>query len=164
MATYITPGFYKARAVASDIGVSDNKGTPFVSVTFEITEGEFEGKMIDWKGWNTEKTAERLVDDLRTLGYAGSDPEDLASLGAEEVAEKLPSPVSLKIQDEEYKGNVRSIVRFINPVHREPTAGVSLFADMKAAFAAKPAGKSIAKPNGGPRQRPAQMTDDDIPF
>lgn len=164
MATYFPPGFYKARAVASDIGVSNTKGTPFIAVTFEITEGEYEGKLIEWKGWSTEKTSERLVDDLRTLGYAGSDPEDLASLSAEGVAEKLPNAVSLKIQDDEYNGNVRSIVRFISPAHREPTAGVSLFAGMKAAFAAKPAGKSIAKPSGGPRQRPAQQTDDDIPF
>lgn len=164
MATYFPPGFYKARAVASDIGVSNTKGTPFIAVTFEITEGEYDGKLIEWKGWSTEKTAERLVDDLRTLGYTGSDPEDLASLSAEGVAEKLPNTVSLKIQDDEYNGETRSVVRFIDPAQRQAAPGSSLFAGMKAAFAAKPAGQTIQKPSGGPRQRPAQQTDDDVPF
>jgi len=169
MSTYITPGHYKAKAIASGVGVSNAKGTPYVRVTFRLIDS---GEEIDWTGYVPNEAAqERLAKDLLTLGYKGNDPEELDGLDEERAGAFLPATVSLKIEDEEWQGNVRSRVRFINPEKRERDAGKSLFGDMRAAFAAQrgPAGAAAPpKANGKPAPiaRPAapEPDTDDLPF
>jgi hypothetical protein len=165
---YIKPGNYKARAVASECGIAQN-GNPFLKVTFQLEDGE----RIDWFGRpSTPKGEEYMVKDLRTLGYAGSDPEELHAKNSDDLATLLPNEVSLKIEDDEWNGNVRSRVRYINSATRELPAGGGLFSSMKAAFAANPAGgKAAAKPAGkpAPLARPApapvaEVLEDDVPF
>lgn len=169
MSTYINPGNYKAKAIASGIGVSNSKGTPYVRVTFRLIDS---GSEIDWFGYVPNEAAqERLVKDLVTMGYKGTNPEELDNLDEESVGAFLPATVSLKIEDEEWQGNTRSRVRFVNPERREAEPGKSLFGDMRAAFAAaRPGGAPAApKANGKPSPiaRPAPVSDpdeDSIPF
>lgn len=168
----IAEGHYKARAIASDIGVSSSKGTPFVKVGFRLLdeEGNDLGGEIDWFGYVTDdKSRDRLAKDLKTLGYKGSNPEELANLGEERVGEFLPATVSLKIEREEYRGEMRPRVRFINPEKKTLDGRGSIFGDMRAAFASAPGGAPAApKANGkpGPLARPqhSEVNEDDLPF
>ncbi len=166
----IAEGHYKARAIASDIGVSQTKGTPFVKVTFKLLDQDDE---IDWFGYVPDNDAarDRLAKDLKTLGYKGNNPEELANLSEERVGEFLPATVSLKIEHEEYRGEMRSRVRYVNPERREAEPGKSLFGDMRAAFAAaRPGGAPAApKANGKPSpiarpQHTSEIDEDSIPF
>lgn len=168
MSNYINPGNYKAKAVASGIGVSNAKGTPYVRVTFRLIDS---GSEIDWFGYVPNEAAqERLVKDLVTMGYKGTNPEELDNLDEESVGAFLPATVSLKIEDEVFQGNTRSRVRFVNPERREMEPGKSLFGDMRAAFAAaRPGAPAAPKANGKPAPiaRPAPVSDpdeDSIPF
>lgn len=162
----VTAGTYRARAIASGVGVSNTKSTPFVRVTLALV-GAHEGQEIDWIAYVTDKTQERVAEDLRTLGYKGNDPEELHDRGPEDVAKLLPNTVSIVVEEEEWKGEVRTRVRWINPEKKE-AGGSSLFAGMKAAFAQldqKSGGGK--KPTAGAIPRPApppSVQDDDIPF
>lgn len=160
----IAEGNYKARAIASDIGVSQQKATPFIKVTFLLDGGE----EIDWYGYASasDKAQEMLVKNLRTMGYQGNDPEELKGLDQEQVGAFLPAQVSLKIEHEEYQGRVRPRVRYVNPASRPLPVGSSIFGDMKAAFLAHPAAPAgpPAKAAPKPRPEPAHAEDDDIPF
>lgn len=157
----VTAGTYRARAIASGVGVSNTKSTPFVRIAFALLDRE--GQEIDWIAYVTDKTQERVAEDLRTLGYQGHDPEELHNRGPEDVAKLLPNVVSIVVEEEEWKGEMRTRVRWINPEKKAGTS--SLFAGMKAAFAQldqKSGGGK--KPAGGAIPRPAPVQEDDIPF
>jgi hypothetical protein len=82
----IEKGKYKGRAVGEVVlGVSKEKGTPFIECFFEVTEGKFEGERVRWTGYFTEtadrkgKTvAERTIESLQTCGWSGEDVGEFA--------------------------------------------------------------------------------------
>jgi len=162
----IFAGTYRAKAIASNIGVSNTKSTPFIRVTLRVLDNQEHGQEIDWIAYVTDKTEERVAVDMRTLGFQGNDLEVLHDRNEEEVAQLLPNVVSIVVEEEEWKGEVRTRVRWINPEKKE--VGSSLFAGMKAAFAQldqKSGGGK--KPTAGAIPRPApppSVQDDDIPF
>lgn len=51
-------------------GESIKKGTPFVTMRFEITEGPFAGKRVRWDGYFTEKTTQRTIKGLQDAGLS----------------------------------------------------------------------------------------------
>lgn len=162
-------GTYRVRAVASGIGVSNTKSTPFTRVTFRVLDGAQKGQEVDWIAWITPKTEERAALDFRTCGLPGNDLEVLHDRNEEEVAALLPNVVSIVVEHEEFRGSPQARVRWINPEKKE--VGGSIFAGMKAAFAAVDSKNSggAKKPAGGAIQRPApppapKMSDDDVPF
>lgn len=163
----IAEGHYKARAIASDIGVSQTKGTPFVKVTFKLIDQDDE---IDWFGYvpDNEAARDRLAKDLKTLGYKGNNPEELANLSEERVGEFLPATVSLKIEHEEFRDQLRPRVRFINPEKKTLDGKGSIFGDMRAAFASLGGAPAAPKANGRPapiaRPQHSEVNEDDLPF
>lgn len=96
-------GTYIARAVDIDMGFAET-GTPQYAVVFKI---EDTGEHITWYGFMTEKTAERTLESLRYCGWRGMDP------GAIEI-EDLPEQVEIVVEEDEYNGNVRYRVRWVN--------------------------------------------------
>lgn len=101
-------GTYRARAVNAWFGYTSVKGTEMVTVTFEIIEGDWQGQTIDWQGYFTEKTYQRTIAALRTMGWQGSDLRDLSGIDANDVA--------IVVGHEEYNGNLRARVQWVNPV------------------------------------------------
>lgn len=166
----LPPGTYRACAVSSAIGVSNTKLTPYVRVTLRVLEGPHEGHEIDWTAYVTDKTQERVVKDLRTLGYQGTNPEELHNRDEESAGQFLPATVSIVVEHEEWQGQVRERVKWINPDKRDASEASSIFASMKAAFVAhdqgakKPAATAPAR--GGALQRPAPPPEDEdnLPF
>lgn len=69
--TDIKPGKYPAKAVSGYKGVSKNKGTPFIEVTFEFENEPGEKETIKWTGYLTEKTTERTYEALAIAGWNG---------------------------------------------------------------------------------------------
>lgn len=104
----IPAGKYVARAQNAEFGVSGQKGTDQVVVTFEIREGEHKGDVIDWYGFFTEKTGQRTVESLRHCGctFPGDDVFDTAGLGTKDV--------QIVVEHEEYKGQTKARVQWVN--------------------------------------------------
>lgn len=159
-------GTYRVKAVASGIGVSNTKSTPFARVTFRVLDGACADHEIDWVAWVTPKTEERVALDFRTLGLPGNDLEVLHDRGEDDVAKLLPAVVSIVVQHKEFQGSTQARVRWINPEKKEVSG--SIFAGMKAAFAAvdSKAGAGAKKPAAGALPRPAvpDVSEDEIPF
>jgi hypothetical protein len=72
----IPEGMYDAIAISPlSSGDSSKAKTPCVQTTFRIeNEGAQKGAMIDWQGWLTEKTGERVAETLVLCGFDGTDP------------------------------------------------------------------------------------------
>ena len=78
----IAEGTYLARAVAPVIlGTSTKKGTPFLDLYFEVTQGESKGQRVRWTPYITENTAERTLDSLYTCGWTGDDLSEFSDRG-----------------------------------------------------------------------------------
>jgi hypothetical protein len=98
----IPEGTFSAVARGGTLSESENKKTPQVVVSFEITTAEHAGTTINWFGFLTDKTTERTIESLRYAGWKGSDLADLSDLA------KPDTPVvELVIEHEEYEGKTR---------------------------------------------------------
>lgn len=151
-------GRYKAIAHDWSTGLSNAKGTPFVKIGFKILEGEYAGRIVDWYGWMTEKTVERVATDLSALGYDGDDP--LADFARAKHADQLPGkirPVQLVIRHEEWKERVQVRVAYINEINESKPVDDATRASVRDAFRA-------AKAARGQRRAPEPQPIDDTPF
>lgn len=72
----IPEGDYLAIAITPlTTGDSSKAKTPCVYTTFRIeSDGPSKGSLIDWQGWLTEKTADRVSESLVYCGFDGTDP------------------------------------------------------------------------------------------
>lgn len=151
MSDLIPEGDYKARAVRSYCATSNTKGTPYLNLTFRLLEGDLAGTEVDAQLYVTPKTEAGFVKDLRTLGYRGHNPDELDQLDEVAIVDFLPNDVSIKVQHEEFNGQPRVRVRWINPFVKR-AAGGGLFGSMKAAFLNHP-----PDPGSAPATRPGPI-------
>lgn len=126
----IAAGEYKARAVSANMGKSQQKGTPCVTVLLELLDGPDAGKTIEWVGWVTETTKVRTAESLEVLGFDGA---DLSTVRGEAVA---------VIEHEEYtRANgemaLRPRVKWIN----SPNRGGAKFDALSSAESARVMGE-----------------------
>lgn len=114
----IKAGNYFARAIEARF--SENQDKRFVEAIFEITTGEQKGQRLRWKGWLTEKTRDKTIEQLMNAGYRGGALSALAGLGEREV--------QLKVEHERGQRDPSKVfarVRWVNPIpgfdHLRPT-------------------------------------------
>lgn len=108
----IKPGKYKTKAV--DFGVTaTSKGDPMVVVKFEV-----EGQNLFWRGMFGDKSLAITEKALAALGFE-SDRFDVLADGPDSGALNLNLEVVIEVVNEEYQGQSRSVVKWIN----EPGSG-----------------------------------------
>ena len=165
-------GKYPARAIGAALGFTRNN-SPQIAVELQITEGESAGQTITWFGYFTEKTEERTLESLRTLGWQGDDLDKL---------DTVTGDCSIVVEQETWEGKTSAKVQWINKVG----GGLALSAPMDAgaarAFAERMKGKVIASRQASGTQTPSSkptsktpstsrhpnapegVSDSDIPF
>lgn len=173
----LQPGTYVARAVEGKLGYAKT-GTERVAVRFEIVEpAEAAGQSIIWDGWLTDNAFERTVESLRHAGMTGDDLVALEGLGSKNV--------ELVIAEEEYQGEFRAKVKWVNKLGggRGLTVGAmpeDKAKEFAARMRARVAGIGGQRPGAGPRPTPQRrdtvpapppsaaakppVREDDIPF
>lgn len=153
-------GKFRAKATMGELGYA-NSGTEQIVVQFEILEGADAGRTMTWWGYFTPKTADNTLKSLLLCGWDGDDISVLKGLGNTEVR--------LTIEDEDYNGEKRQRIRWINPASG-PAVKKPMAKGEKAAFAAKMKGLTLSiqsqepAPPTPPTPPPAADGDDDIPF
>ena len=90
----IPEGDYLAIAITSlTTGDSSKAKTPCVYTTFRIeSDGPSKGSLIDWQGWLTEKTADRVSESLVYCGFDGTDPASVMTKKVKIVIEHEAIP------------------------------------------------------------------------
>lgn len=182
----IPQGTYKAKAIGGMYGTSKQKGTPFVRVSFAVTEGDYAGHSVGWDGYFTPNTEARTLDSLRYCGcnFPNDDLSNLAGIEKNEV--------SIVIEHERWNDEktgeekARARVAWVNSPGGIPD-DQQMDANQLAAFAARMKGSVMrvkqkpgivaSSPNGGTPRAPAPRTggvvddpyghapqDGDIPF
>jgi hypothetical protein len=151
----------RCKAIVHDwsTGLSAAKSTPFVKLGLKILEGEYTGRVVDWYGWLTEKTVDRVSTDLAALGYDGEDP--LVDFARAKHADQLPGklrPVQIVIRHEEWRERVQVRVAYINEISEAKPVDAGTAASIRDAFRA-------AKAARGARRAPDPVPlDQDAPF
>ncbi len=169
----------RVRAVAAGFGQSDT-GTKSVSITGSVVDHEhYTGEEITAILHFTEKTMARSVESLLHFGFPHDDISLLEDADEAKCAEMLPEIVEFACAPEEYNGEWRLKVKWVN----KPGRGKFEFknklegGDLKA-FAAQMKGEIKNARGGAPRpangaggSKPAQPRHpnapggtDDIPF
>ena len=103
-------GYYTADIVRGEAVESRTKGTPGYCLTFEVTEGDFEGRKLWHELWFTPKSMSRSRRDLEKLGVP---VDSLGSLLAA-LDNGLPAvfrcivKIALRKDDD---GNERNVIR-----------------------------------------------------
>jgi len=87
-------------------GESTKKGTPYARVNLGILEGDQEGRSLYHDLYLTEKTIEKTVKALRSLGFKGEKLSDFQG-------QRPSDAVNFEITHEEYEGKVRAKVKWI---------------------------------------------------
>jgi hypothetical protein len=162
-------GTYNATLTALAFGRSDT-GTDQVGLAFDCegADGEPAGSITAYR-YFTEKAMDFAIADLQTLGWKGDSLSEL--MGDPPAVSLLGAKAELKIQMEEYKGESRPRVLFINA----PGGGVRMKNALDAAGATSLAqrvrARMLLKKQSGGAPMKATGTDgappvdpDDIPF
>lgn len=103
----LDPGKYRARAIEGAIGETSTEKEQ-VTVLFELLD--VPGKTITWYGYWTEATWERTIEALRTMGWTGSDIDDLSELSDP----SMPEVYLVIDQEPNEKGVLREKVKWVN--------------------------------------------------
>lgn len=94
--------------VMAQFGESKNKGTPLILMHFQVVGGPCDSEVMPWEAYfATDKTTANIVKALRIMGFKD---DDLSLLpGA-----TLTKVVSITVEDDEYNGQVRQKIKWIN--------------------------------------------------
>ena len=87
MSELIPAGFYRARCCAEpELGVAKT-GTDLIQMQFQVVDGQFAGRRVNYRGYFTDKTAKRTFDSLRYCGctFPGNDLTNFSGYDTNEV-------------------------------------------------------------------------------
>ena len=104
-------------------------GTDFIRVPLLIEdEGDQHGREIVWQGWLSEKAAERTA---KTLDEAFGREWDIRSLDAGR-SPFLGQKCRITVEAEEYNGQLRHKIKWLNPLESKPRETEPLSSDRLA--------------------------------
>ena len=157
----ISEGIHRALAQSIQFGHAGQDDKEQVAVEFRLTNPDDPecGYSITWFGFFTEKTIKRTIESLRYCGWKGDDLAELPTLADTGM---LADEVDLVVQHEEYEGNVRAKVAWVNrpgggrvqlAKPMEATSLASFAARMKSSIKAAEAAPRQRSSGGGPAQR-----------
>lgn len=153
----LAKGKYRARAAGYEWGKSPGKGTRQVVVDFELADEAHKGEHINWIGYVTPNTQERLLESLRICGWKGDDITDLQGLGDNEV--------ELVVDHETYEGSTYARVQFVNRIGSGFKMKTPMSDAEKKAFAAEMRGLAVKSRSAAPAPSgDGPKSPDDIPF
>lgn len=168
-----TPGDFRAVVNHPDSGWfgETGSGTPYIRLPLQVIDGPETGKGISWFGWLNEKNVDRTLSNLaEALEFDG----DLNGLynGTKSFAGAV---LSIKVEQEEYKGKLDTKVRFINHPLRQrgpadPQAMSALLASLAPRASAiarslQPPTPSAPRPPAPPKTPVSIPTEtDDMPY
>jgi len=93
--------------VACVFGESERTVVPFVAVEFEITDGEFAGQRLPWRGYFSGKATDIVAASLVACGFTGEDLESYPSQSPDKT-------VQVVVEHQEYEGEITARVAWVN--------------------------------------------------
>lgn len=154
----LSPGKHHVQVIGASLTASST-GTMGIRFDFENDDGT-----IDHTLWVTERTVDRVRENLATLGYSSQLFDDPANLDRiQEIT--LGNECQMVVEDEEYKGKIESKVKWINALGRNGLGRGSVATPgmrdrLHAMLTGKPA-PLVSQPRE-PQAMP--LSDDDLPF
>jgi hypothetical protein len=103
----ITVGKHIGRARAWNLGEAKT-GNEELSVDMTIKSGECAGQSITARLYFTEKTFDRSIESMRYMGWKGDDLSNIQGLDSNDV--------EIVVEHEEYEGQTRARVKWINRI------------------------------------------------
>lgn len=117
----IAEGKHEALAIQwSQVTEHEKTGNEEIRVMFEVCGGESNGERATWRGYFTEKTAERTLESLRYMGWDGDDVTNIQGLDNNKV--------QIVVEHELWDGKVQVKIQWVNrlfAVHQGTPMGQS---------------------------------------
>jgi hypothetical protein len=144
-------GTFKAHVTDVGLGYTSTGGEQIV-LQFTIDEGPCQGEQILWHGSFSEKAEKFTIKTLQTCGWTGI---DISTLNEED----MPETVSLVIAEDEFNGQTKFKIKWINAM-----GGLAIKSQMtqaqKTAFAQKLKGKLMAVQANLPKPKPKKAVEE----
>lgn len=140
MSNLIPPGRYLARATSSRFDTIQTTGSELIRVNFQITDGEYQGRIVRWDGFFTEKAEEKTKKALATMGFAPASQADWLTLCEEhaDASSIFPAEVQLKLEHKPgNNGQTYLEVAYIDPPGGPGASRNPVDVQQKKAFAAR---------------------------
>lgn len=99
-------------------GKSAKSGTPYIDLGLLTPKGE-----TRWRGFLTEKTAQKTLDVLMVLGFKGDDASDFVSRKTDLFT--VPRGVTVTVKAEVYEGKTYYKAEWVNAARKENLADVA---------------------------------------
>lgn len=107
----MVPGIYKGRPIEAVLAATESN-KEYIGVTFEVSEGEYEGSRITAQLWMTEKAEKYSKATLEKLGWQGN----AKNVNGAYTLELPDAAVPFCVKQEEYNGRTSLKVDWIvNP-------------------------------------------------
>lgn len=151
----ITTGTWRAKALKGDLGFTLG-GKEKVAVVIEFLDEPNRGQRLTWYGYFSDKTADRTLESLMTMGWDGDDLSELKGLGGAEF--------QAVVEEDMYEGKKQIKIQWINKLSGDtPNLGKRMEGGDRASFAQKMKGRALALKQ---QQKQAETSDpmDDLPF
>ncbi len=114
MADKARPGQYEAKIVDYGVGTTKN-GDPMAMVRFAFYDDDGDSHQMNWYGtFKHPKAAEISCEALAVCGLTTNTPADLAKGTGSGVLDENRT-VSITLKNEEYNGEMRTKIAYINP-------------------------------------------------
>jgi hypothetical protein len=154
-------GRFNATPEDWQFGTSEN-GNEYLLVKFRV---EPAGEAVYWRGFFTDKTWQRTYEALQHCGWDGAEIASLDDMTAQNGMGT--SGVELVLDEEEYDGEMRTQVRWVNKMGGQLKVKVPLEGDAKRRFLARMQARiNATSPISAPPkpQSKKPVPGDDIPF
>ena len=99
-------------------GKSSQSGTPYLELVLTTPKGD-----VKYRGYLTDKTAQKTLDSLMALGFKGDDASDFATKKTGLFA--VPKGVTVSVEAESYEGKVYFKAKWINAPKKKDLADVA---------------------------------------
>lgn len=152
----LPPGKHHVQVVGASLTES-SKGTMGIRFDFENDQGT-----IDHTLWVTERTVDRVRENLATLGYSNELFNDPANMDRMQDI-TLGNECEIVVEDEEYNGDVKAKVKWINAIGSSKAATPGMLDRLHAMLTGKPA-PLMSQPRAAEPQPFAPIDDERVPF
>lgn len=177
----IEEGKYRAVATSAALGTSTG-GTEQIGIMFQVTQGEYAGSGVGYRGFFTDKTFERTIESLRYAGWTGNDLSVFTECDEAACQRLLPNEVEIVVEHEAPTtpdGKMYARVKWVNKLgsgvvsmknKMDASAARSFAERMRGACAAVPVAtgtpqtqRQAPPKSNGTQARPSQNRRDEPP-
>lgn len=111
----LTPGRYSCVVLEPSNGwlfEAGERNTPYIGIPLRVTSGAKEGETVEYKAWISDAAFDRTIANLKEVFEWDGDMVKLAK--QLDTGHFVGRECSITVEQEEYKGKLRNVIKWLN--------------------------------------------------